>query len=321
MALAAGNYNPWLPTDRRDEIGDLAKAFNEMVVQIQEAMAQLEARVAARTRDLQIARDEISALNVALQQENLRLAAEVEVGRRLQKLLVPKSEELAAIADLEVAGVVEVADEVGGDYFDVLRYGDRVVVSIGDVTGHGFESGAISIMVQSVLRALLTLNLPQTEVLSVLNYALYENLRRMDCDKSLTLLLLEYENGYIHLVGQHEEAVLIRGDGTVQRIDTMDLGFPLGLESDLRGYLPVPLQQFLNPGDMLMLYTDGIPEATNETGEFYGLERLCQRVQTHRHLTSDAIVQSVLADVRSHIGLGRVHDDITLIVMKRRPSP
>jgi len=318
LALAAGNYHPWLPTDRRDEIGDLAKAFNEMVVQIQEAMAQLEARVAARTRDLQGARDEIAALNVALQQENLRLSTEVAVGRRLQQLLVPKPQELAAIADLEVAGVVEMAEEVGGDYFDVLRHGDRVIVSIGDVTGHGFESGAISLMVQSALRVLSALDLPPNQVLALLNYGIYENLQRMNCDKSLTLLLLSYQDGCFHLVGQHEEAVLIRQDGTVQRLDTIDLGFPLGLEPDVTAYLSVPLYQCLAPGDLLLLYTDGIPEATDEAGEFYGVERLCAVAQAHRHQSAEAIVQAVLASVRSHVGLARVHDDITLIVLKRR---
>jgi len=318
LALAAGNYNPWLPTDRRDEIGDLAKAFNEMVVQIQESMTRLEERVAARTRELQGARDEIAALNVALQQENFRLSAEVAVGRRLQQLLVPKSAELAAIADLEVAGVVEVADEVGGDYFDVLRHGDRVIVSIGDVTGHGFESGAISLMVQSALRVLSALDLPPNQVLALLNYGIYENLQRMNCDKSLTLLLLAYQNGCFHLVGQHEEAVLIRQDGAVQRLDTTDLGFPLGLEPDVTDYLAMPLYHCLAPGDLLLLYTDGIPEATDEAGKFYGVERLCAVAQTHRHLTAEAIVQTVLASVRSHVGLARVHDDITLIVLKRR---
>ncbi len=318
LALAAGNYNPWLPTDRRDEIGDLAKAFNEMVVQIQEAMTQLEARVAARTRDLQGARDEIAALNVALQQENLRLSTEVAVGRRLQQLLLPKPQELAAIADLEVAGVVEMAEEVGGDYFDVLRYGDRVIVSIGDVTGHGFESGAISLMVQSALRVLSPLALPPNQVLALLNYGIYENLRRMNCDKSLTLLLLSYQDGCFHLVGQHEEAVLIRRDGTVHRIDTLDLGFPLGLEPDVTAYLSAPLYHCLAPGDLLLLYTDGIPEATDEAGELYGVERLCAVAQAHHHLTAEAIVQAVLASVRAHVGLARVHDDITLIVLKRR---
>ncbi|MGQ9867141.1 MAG: SpoIIE family protein phosphatase [Pseudanabaenaceae cyanobacterium] len=318
LALATGNYHPWLPTDRRDEIGDLAKAFNEMVVQIQEAMAQLEARVAARTRDLQGARDEIAALNVALQQENLRLSAEVAVGRRLQQLLIPKPAELATMADLEVAGVVAVADEVGGDYFDVLRHGDRVLISIGDVTGHGFESGAISLMVQSALRVLSTLDLPLNQVLALLNAGIYENLQRMDCDKSLTLLLLAYENGCCHLVGQHEEAVVIRQDGTVQRLDTLDLGFPLGLESDITPYLSAPLHCCLAPGDLVVLYTDGIPEATDETGTLYGVEQLCAVAQTHRHLTATAIVETVLASVRSHIGLGRVQDDITLLVLKRR---
>ena len=68
---------------------------------------------------------------------------------------------------------------------------------------------------------------------TTLNRTIYENVRRMQSDKNLTLILLDYEEGRLRLSGQHEELVVVRADGRVERIDTIDLGFPIGLEQDI----------------------------------------------------------------------------------------
>ncbi|HIE02287.1 MAG TPA: response regulator, partial [Thiotrichaceae bacterium] len=93
-----------------------------------------------------------------LQKENLRMRAELEVSRRLQQMLLPTEKELQQIDGLDIACFMEPAAEVGGDYYDVLSQDGRVFIGIGDVTGHGLESGALAIMVQSSIRTLLANN-------------------------------------------------------------------------------------------------------------------------------------------------------------------
>jgi sigma-B regulation protein RsbU (phosphoserine phosphatase) len=129
---------------------------------------------------------------------------------------------------------MEPADEVGGDYFDVLHDRGRMKVGIGDVTGHGLESGVLMLMVQSVARALQEQGDENPrEFLEVLNRAVFKNIQRTKTDKHLSLAFLDYEDRKITLSGQHEEVLVLRDNDEVERIDTIDLGFPIGLESDI----------------------------------------------------------------------------------------
>lgn len=114
----------------------------------------LEQKVEERTAELAQANAEITILNERLKADNLRMTAELDVTRRLQQMILPKQAELNAISGLDIAGFMEPAEEVGGDYYDVLQYQDRVKIGIGDVTGHGLESGVLMIMAQTVVRSL-----------------------------------------------------------------------------------------------------------------------------------------------------------------------
>ena len=114
--------------------------------ELSELAATLEQRVCERTAELASA--EINALNQRLRSENLRMGAELEVTRRLQQMVLPKAHELAAIEHLDIACLMEPASEVGGGYYDVLQHNGCVKIGIGDITGHGLESGVLMLMVQ-----------------------------------------------------------------------------------------------------------------------------------------------------------------------------
>ncbi|MCZ0901656.1 SpoIIE family protein phosphatase, partial [Microcoleus sp. HI-ES] len=114
----------------------------------------LEQKVEERTAQLAQANKEILVLNERLKVDNLRMSAELDVTRRLQQMILPQQQELESIAGLEIAAFMEPADEVGGDYYDVLTQNDQVKISIGDVTGHGLESGVLMIMAQTAVRTL-----------------------------------------------------------------------------------------------------------------------------------------------------------------------
>ncbi len=134
-----------------------------------------------------------------LREENLRMGAEVEVSRRLQQMLLPTEKELQQIDGLDIAGFMEPADEVGGDYYDVLYQEGLVLIGIGDVTGHGLESGVLAIMVQSSIRTLLACyqKLDSVKFLSALNQMVYHNVIRMKAEKNMTLALLSYQQGQL----------------------------------------------------------------------------------------------------------------------------
>lgn len=274
--------------------------------------------IADRTAELDRANAEITSLNARLHAENLRLHAELEVTRKLQQILLPKSEELQEIEGLEIAGFMEPATEVGGDYYDVLQHNGSVKIGIGDVTGHGLESGVLMLMVQTAVRTLLADGeTDPVRFLNTINRTIFGNIQRMKTDKHITISLLDYARGEVRLSGQHEEAIVVRKNGQVERIDTIDLGFPLGIEEDISTFISQTSIE-LASGDVLVLYTDGIPEAENSDRKLYGLERLCQVVSRCHHCCAKEIQQAVIADWRQHVGNHKVYDDITLLILKQK---
>lgn len=301
-----------LSVSGRDEISDLTITINKMLKALENSQQQLQITL----NQLATANQDIALLNERLQEENLRLTAEIGITRKLQQMILPKEWELRQIDELDIAGFMEPATEVGGDYYDVLYSNGSIKIAIGDVTGHGLESGVLMIMVQTAVRTLLANNeTDPVKFLSAINRTIYGNVQRMNSDKNLTLSLLDYHDGTLRLSGQHEEMIIVRQGGKIERIDTIDLGFPIGLEADITDFVTYD-EMRLQPGDVIVLYTDGITEAEDLQGVQYGLERLCHLVSQNCQLSAKGIRQAVLDDLWRHIGQQQIFDDITLLVLK-----
>jgi serine phosphatase RsbU (regulator of sigma subunit) len=141
------------------------------------------------------------------------------------------------------------------------------------VTGHGLESGMLMLMVQSAVRTMTNSKdvIPANSLHFESGYL--PKCQRMDSDKSMTLSLIHYLGNSICLTGQHEEMILVRHDGLIEFLDTLDLGFPIGLEAEIAQFVDHSVIDF-NPGDVAILYTDGITEAENSDRQQYGIDRL-----------------------------------------------
>lgn len=264
-----------------------------------------------------ILNQKITDFNKKLKLENVRMSTELELLKKMQQMILPRPEELKAITCLDIAGYMEPAEEVGGDYYDVLQTDGVVTIGIGDVTGHGLESGILMLMTQTAVRTLKEIQETDfVQFLTILNRTIYKNIQRMKTDKNLTLAILNYCQGQLMISGQHEEVLVIRDQGKIERIDTIDLGFPIGLDGEISEFINQTCIE-LNSGEGIVLYTDGITEAFNMDNQQYGLERLCNVIQTHWMSSADDIKQAVIEDVRQFIGEQTLFDDITLLVLKK----
>lgn len=262
--------------------------------------------------------EEIMALNEQLKEENLRMGAELNVARQIQMMILPKHEELENIKGLNIAGYMEPADEVGGDYYDVLETDGVVTLGIGDVTGHGLESGILMLMTQTAVRTLQEIQETDPVVfLDTINRTIYKNVQRMNSDKSLTLAIINYADGKISISGQHEETLIVRKNGEIERVDTIDLGFPIGLDEEISKFINHANFE-LQKGDGIVLYTDGITEAQNINKIQYQLERLCTVISANWDKSVSEIKDEIISDLRKHIGTQKVFDDITLLILKRQ---
>ncbi|WP_373693587.1 SpoIIE family protein phosphatase [Limnofasciculus baicalensis] len=298
--MVEGNFADEIALDTQDELTEVVKSFNNIAVALVKA------------------NQEISQLNHRLKTENIRMGAELEITRKIQQMILPKDYELAQISGLDIAGFMKPASEVGGDYYDVLQSKGAIKIGIGDVTGHGLESGVLMLMVQTAVRTLLENNeTDYRKFLDTLNRTIYNNVQRMNSDKNLSLSLLDYQEGTLHLSGQHEEMIVVRKEGAIERIDTLDLGFPIGLEADITDFIS-QIEIQLHSGDGVVLYTDGITEAENMENVLYGMERLCEVISNNWQKSAVEIREAVIEDLQQHIGEQKVYDDITLLVLKQK---
>jgi sigma-B regulation protein RsbU (phosphoserine phosphatase) len=289
-----------------------------MAREIRDYTANLETMVLDRTVDLRRANDEITRLNERLKDENVRLSAELDVARQLQMMVLPPDRETRASEDLDIACYMRPADEVGGDYYDVLQVDGMVFMGIGDVTGHGLQAGVIMLMAQT---ALLTLSQSGEQdmrhILSVLNRVLYQNIVRIRENKNMTLSVLRYSDQEFDIVGQHESVLICRQDGRVEVIDTIDLGFPVGLERDIDEF--IFSERFrLASGDVMLLYTDGVTEAENQQRQMFGLDNLTGALVKYHQLGAKEIMSHLVDEVQTYIDTAPIYDDISMLVVKQK---
>jgi len=292
------------------------KALAQALHELKGYNATLEQRVELGAQELMEARE-----------DNIRMSAELDINRQLQQIILPTRSELAEIEPLDIATYMEPAEEIGGDYLDVLKHKDGFLIGIGDVTGHGLESGIIMLMTQSMVRSQILHNLDNMKLpLGHVNETLFQNITRMSSNKHLSLLLLNYQHikdnnadaqGVFQLTGQHESVIVVRNNGDLEVIDTEALGFPVGMVDDINEFVEIT-QVKLRQGDLVVLYTDGITEAANAKEELYGFERLCQLCQEQHRLSAQQIVDNIISDVQNYIGEKAIYDDLSLVVFKQR---
>jgi serine phosphatase RsbU (regulator of sigma subunit) len=239
-----------------------------------------------------------------------RLAQELEIAKQVQARLFPQR--LPDVQTLEYAGICIQAHQVGGDYHDFLDLGrGRFAFVIADISGKGIAAALMMANLQANLRSLCAIALDEPErLLRSVNQLFYENTTE---SAYATLFFAEYDDNLRRLRYAncgHLPGLLLRGDGTIERLDST--GTVLGIFKEWDCAIT---ERGLFPGDTLVLYTDGITESFNPASEEFGEQRLIEAVRRHRELPPPALITSIVNEVQE-FGAGQQYDDITLIVAK-----
>jgi serine phosphatase RsbU (regulator of sigma subunit) len=219
----------------------------------------------------------------------------------------------------QIAATMVPADEVGGDYYDVIEspHGETWLC-IGDVSGHGVESGLIMMMTQTSIFTAVNRASGQSPsaVLSSANQVLKQNISRLGVERYVTCMASELRSDSIRFAGKHQDVLVYRArTGTIELLSTD--GVWLGVVDDIGGMLGDDSRP-VEEGDVLLWFTDGVTEAMNEKRELFGEERLratLARTARTARLDVNQIVQAVIADVNGFMKTQR--DDVTVVVAKR----
>jgi len=240
---------------------------------------------------------------------------ELEIATHIQTSILPRD---LAVENLDIAAVMVPATEVGGDYYEVLPGPGGCWLGIGDVAGHGLRPGLVMMMLQSMVAALLRndFHAAPRAILQTVNAVLYENVReRLGQDEHATLTLIRYfATGKLVFAGAHEEIVIWRAKtAKCERLATP--GTWVAATRDIAEATEDQHAQ-LEDGDVLLLYTDGVIEASDAAGHEYGLARLCVELERTALSPVTEIRDRLLASVRSFLHEQR--DDIALLVARHR---
>jgi serine phosphatase RsbU (regulator of sigma subunit) len=243
--------------------------------------------------------------------ERLSLKGELEVAREIQLAMLPSG--TYSVGDIEICGTTRPANTVGGDFYDVLTLRDgRVIVTVGDVAGKGSPAALLMALLLAVLRTLVDEELDPPALVERLNVQIC---RHSPSSRFITLFYGVYSpaSGSLTYVNAGQNPPLLRRrDGTYERLGST--GVALGMfEYSVFGAVDTTL----NPGEALVLYSDGITEAEDPSGrplEDSGLEQILER---HAALSAADTIPEILKAVESHAKDSRFVDDLTLLILKR----
>jgi serine phosphatase RsbU (regulator of sigma subunit)/predicted enzyme related to lactoylglutathione lyase len=243
-----------------------------------------------------------------------RAAHELAIARQVQARLFPQS--MPALASLDYAGACIPAQAVGGDYYDFLSLGpDRLGLVIGDVMGKGMAAALLMANLQANLRSQVAFALDEPG-------RLLQSVNLLFCENSpegafASLFFADYHDptgGLRYVNCGHLCALLLRRDGTLDRLEPTST--VLGL---FRQWECAVGECRLEPDDLLALYTDGVTEAFDDAGEEFGEQRLVDALRRHRDQPPESLLSCLVDEVRS-FSPHEQHDDLTLIVARRRSS-
>lgn len=276
-------------------VGDQSSRAGEL-----DAVADLERRVTERTAELRKAVD--------------ALWGEMKLARKIQEALVPSA---PSLANCDVAATMRSTEDVGGDYYDIVHAGKSEWILIGDVSGHGVPAGLVMMMCQTAVRTVLRVDpdvAPDT-LLAMVNTVLTENIRKLGEDKYMTLTALRRDaDGTVLFAGAHQDIHIYRAESdTVETVETS--GLWLGIKAHIESTLATR-RLHLATGDLLLLLTDGITEATRG-GAIFDTAGVRAILDKARGKTAGQVMEEMFTELKTF----EVTDDATLLVIRQLDIP
>jgi len=256
----------------------------------------------------------VSIQNVDLVEERIekeRLEKEMRLAREIQEGLLPRT--IPTVPGVEVAALALPSREVGGDYFDVVTLSDnRLLLAIADVTGKGVPAALLMSNIQACMHVMIPMALSLEEVTAHMNRVICQN---TSYDKFITAFTGIYHAGtgqFEYVNAGHEPPLLVRKNGDIESLEKG--GLLLGVMKNMpyeRGSVT------LGPGDVVVMFTDGVTEAMGPKEEEYTDIRLKVCVRAHHLETAQVLVDRIQAGIQAHTGpVAVLSDDRTMIVLR-----
>lgn len=301
-----GDFTARADVRSNDEIGVLAENFNEMARSIEdqnrrilEYSGELERKVHERTAELE--------------EKNEVLVRDLAMAQRIQLAIIPHDDALPDRPEFGLAARYQAMENLGGDLYDVLRLGRNVYgFLIADVSGHGVPAALITTMAKASFQSHSRHGLSTGAILTEINDEVYRFIGDLEYYLSAFLCVLDLETGDLMYTNAGHHAGLLRkgADGSIVSLDTN--GYFIGSFED--GAYETRHER-LEPGDRVVLFTDGFIEARNHAGDFYEHSRFVDFVKARADLDPQAFVDALAMDVERFSGDAPQNDDRAVLVV------
>jgi len=283
-AVSAGDFDHYIVIDTKDEFGELAVSFNEMSAKIKKMMEEVKEKEA--------------------------LKKELQIAHNIQANLLPENP--PQIRGWDIAAYSEPAKEVGGDFYDFIKLlNGKIAFSIGDVSGKGMPAALLMSNLQASLRIIATASNELGAIISSLNRQAY-------CATSEEMFatmfygILDPLTGILQYVNAGHDFPLVLKNGEISTLETG--GLLLGAFEEITYEVG---EVMIEPGDSMIMYSDGITEAMNSKDEPYGLENLKFVLDKSDKMTANSLLTTIIENVEKYAGDCAQSDDMTIICMKR----
>jgi len=245
----------------------------------------------------------------------LRMEKDLSVARDIQMSMLPSS--CPTIEGYQIAASSTPAREVSGDFFDFIDIdAGKMGFVIADVTGKSVSGALVMTASKSVFRLLSEDRLSVGEIMKRANMQIKKDITRAKgMFVALLYAVLNIDDKLLGLcsAGQTQPILLSGKTGEATLIETEGDAFPLGIIDDA-DYQETKLQ--LDPGDLVIFYTDGVVEAMNKKKEMYGFDRFLEVIKGNSDLDANTFLEKLIADINSFVGKAEQHDDLTIVVIK-----
>ena len=290
--VRGGDFGHRIVVHTADQLGELAESFNAMTGSMKDLLRQAA--------------------------EKKRLEEELRIAREIQMSLLPR--DTVTMPGVTVSATCVPAREVGGDYYDCIRLGERRLgILVADVSGKGASAAFYMAELKGLILSLSRIYESPKQLLIEVNRLIADHIdSRSFITMTYAVLDLDTETLTYARAG-HTPLIYMRGNGNGSGADVL---IPSGLVVGLDGFQPkfeILIEEaslHVRGGDIAVLFTDGVSEAMNEEDDLFGEERLGRLVEDNVHLGAEALRDRILADVDAFVGSADQHDDMTLVLLK-----
>jgi len=280
--LASGRFGPPLEVTTKDEVGELTANFNKMTSQLK---------------------------------QRLELKKNIDLAREVQQNLLPQKG--LTVKGVEISGTTLYCDETGGDYFDILQRDEedgKVCVVVGDVVGHGVGAALLMTTVRALVRSSFRQSTTPEIMMDNVNRLLYQDTEASGSFVTLFYFEVDQLSRTLHWIRAGHDPALILNCETAAFSELKGEGVALGVDPRLMFTCNETVLE-IDP-QLILIGSDGVFEATNESGKQFGKNRVQKLLADTRTLNPEKIINRLIDDIQSYTNGAPLADDVTLVVLK-----